>query len=143
MGELPFYRKTRRRRPGDPVISLVLGAPSLTIGIMAIVLLTSYYQASPIGPPTFYLFESHLLRPPFGGYVRALDGHVNTVVPSARMVGILIGGAWCGWGGIYFSRRQGQRSPKMAIAGFVLCGAAFVLTWLLILRSAMMETVPD
>jgi hypothetical protein len=54
---LPMVEARDRRRGGESVISLMGGAPSLTIGLGSLVLLASYLLRRPIGPPGLYRVE--------------------------------------------------------------------------------------
>jgi hypothetical protein len=115
---------------GEPVISLMCGVPSLTIGLGSLVLLASYLIHRPIGPPSLYEVEWFRARP-------SSPTFVSLVLPSGDLLLMLAAGLWCGGFGIYFARcRRPYRRATTSIVGMTTCATAFVLTWLLITRAA-------
>jgi hypothetical protein len=121
----------REQPRGEPVISLMCGVPSLTIGVGLTVLLVSYLLHRPIGSPSLYEIKWYRLYP------SSEQNLVSLVVPSGDFLVMLAGGAWCGGIGIYLARRRHPgRSATTSIGGMITCATALVVAWFLIVRAA-------
>jgi hypothetical protein len=130
--------KETRERGGEPLISLMCGVPTLTLGLGAILLHLSYLVGQPIGSPEFYTVElvGVFATDPMG---RSFAANPATYfVPSMLMLGVLFVGACCGGLGIHLSRRRWRHRPvTTSAAGMIACAAAFALAWLLFVRVAL------
>jgi hypothetical protein len=116
---------------GETVASLMGGVPSLAIGAVSLVLLASYLTQQPIGPPELYRVEEFpvYISPETGKPMGNLT--VKLVFPSARLLGMLVAGVWCGVLGIIFGRRRGRHyRVTTSLAGTLTCAGAFLLAWI-------------
>jgi hypothetical protein len=111
-------------RRGEPVFSLMCGVPSLAMGLMALVLITSYLIDKPVGPPQFY--RTHQFP-----YAPGSSVAVSRTLPSEVLLGILCAGALCGGIGLVIADGPGSvRQAVTSIAGIVANLLAFILAWI-------------
>jgi hypothetical protein len=127
--------KESKAHRGEPVISLVCGAPALSIGLGAIVLLLSYVADVPIGLKEFYKTVPVGKRDEMGLVVRIYE--TENILPSRQLQGMLFAGAcWAGVG-IYLSRRRWpHRKVTTSAAGLIVCASAYFLAWSLFVKAA-------
>jgi hypothetical protein len=136
---LPMNEPRPSARRGEPVISLMCGAPSLTIGLVTLVLLASYLLACPIGPRQFYRIERFATLSSSSATFSEADRTymISLVLPSPALLCLLACGLWCGGLGVYLVGRLPRRWPVTSLAGTITCGLALVLAWLLIAWAAI------
>jgi hypothetical protein len=129
---LPMNEVRRDDPPrGETLVSLMGGVPSLAIGLVSLVLLASYLIQQPIGPPDLYRVEKYPdYRSPETGQPIG-NVMISLFFPSARLLGMLVAGVWCGVLGIIFGRRRGRHyRVTTSLAGTLTCAGAFLLAWI-------------
>ena len=136
---MDVQRMLKPRGPqGEPVASLLGGAPSLTIGVGCIILMISYMTERPIGPADFYeVGRFPAYRPSEPQPFQTTTTMIEHVLPSGRLFEWLAVGTLCGVLGAYGgNRRRAGRRPSTAIAGAITCGVAFLLAWVRIMMAS-------
>ena len=120
MERLPLVRSAEPK--GESLVSLACGVPSLTVGLGALILLSSYLARMPIGSSQFYRVQALGRAAP-----------VRYFFPSTELLWGVTIGTWCAGLGIYVSRRR-YRDRKISIcaAGLSVCGLAFLVSWLML-----------
>jgi hypothetical protein len=124
---------------GEPLFSLLCGAPSLSIGLGAFILITSYCVGRPIGPASFYKATPiRIERTNEMGQV--LVTLREYIFPSEQLVAMLFVGACLGGLGIHLARRRGrQRKATTSAADMIACAAALILAWGLLAWAAAQD----
>ena len=132
---LPMKESKERER--EPVISLVCGVPALSIGLGAMILLSSHLGSAPTGSEKFYTFENVGVeeRDRMGRII--IISPVIRLLPSMQLLWMLCVGACLAGLGIHLSRRRWpHRRATTSIAGIIACAMAFFLAWILFVVAA-------
>jgi hypothetical protein len=123
---------------GESLVSLFCGAPTLALGVGAVILLTSYLVGRPIGSARFYTIE-HVKIEETNKRGKVFVSSREHVFPSAQLLLIISAGICCGSFGIYLTRRRRRcRRATVSTTGIIVCGVAFLMAWSLFVRAALM-----
>jgi hypothetical protein len=124
---------------GEPIGSFLCGVPSLTLGLGALILNSSYWVGQPIGLDIFYQTASigvETTNPMGQVFVTPRE----FILPSALMLFMLSVGTILGGLGINEARCRGrQRKATTSVAGMITCAAALFLAWSLFAWAAMQD----
>ena len=124
---------------GEPLGSFLCGVPSLTLGLGALILISSYWVGKPIGLAIFYQTASIGVETtnPMG---QVFVTQREYIFPSVIMLFMLLVGICLGGLGIHEARRLGrQRKATTSAAGMITCAAALFLAWSLFGWAAMQD----
>ncbi|MFI5458705.1 MAG: hypothetical protein ACHRXM_25025 [Isosphaerales bacterium] len=114
------------------MISLVLGVPALSIGLGAMILLSSYLAGQPIGSAEFYRIELVRVEETDSRGQIVVGTPAEHILPSAQLLVMIAVGMCCGGLGIHLSRRRWRhRRVATSAAGMIACAIAFFLAWTL------------
>jgi hypothetical protein len=121
-----------RDRHEPRMSSLVVGVPSLAIGLGGIILLLSCLLGKPVGSHAFYDLApaSDEVKDDRGTPFNARPAEY--IVPSFGLLLALCLGTFWGGFGIYLGRKEeGNLPARISAAGLILCSAALALSCLL------------
>lgn len=120
-------------RPAERMPSIVLGVTSLSIGLGALILLSSYLMDRPIASSEFYAVELVKVVDQDASGKPIVMNPVKRIVPSMTMIWALFFGACNGGLGIHLSLTESNdRKATTSAAGLLACSLAFALVLVLV-----------
>jgi hypothetical protein len=116
--------------------SVLVGVPSLAIGLGGIILLLSLLVGKPIGALLFYDVERVPVVSKDAMGRKFEEKPAEQMVPSIGLIVALCVGAFLGGMGIYLSRADKKiRSARTSVSGLIACTVALVLSRLFCARA--------